>query len=593
MLAELRRRFALLSPAGRRRWAGMALLGLASAVLEGAAGALVFALVTVVLDRSTGTQGRLVDSVRALLPAGDPGTAVIALAGCAAAIHIAKNVLLVGLAWWRARVVAFDTAALSTRLLCAYVAAPWPFHLRRGSAGLMENIRDSTRPFFEVFESAATLLGEAAVVLALAAVAIVAGPIMITAVCAGIVLVVGAALRITRNAQRRGGARHFELGAALYRHVQHSLGALKEIRILGRGTFFTAAFSRDARESARLDTVRATLDAVPRVLLETMFVAGMLALIVADAGSRDAATVLPLVGLYAYMGFRIIPAAHRIALQVSSIRWGLAATVSLVEDLQQLERLAPREESAGLRLPFRDRLEAERISFTYEGSARPVLTDISLSIRPGESVAITGATGAGKTTLVDILIGLLPPSTGTVSVDGVPIGDRLSGWHQNIGYVPQTPFLLDDTLRRNIALGVPDDQIDDEAVSRAIAAARLQHMIAGLPEGLATTVGERGIRLSGGERQRVSIARALYRDPALVIFDEATSSLDPATERDVAQALDALRGHRTVIVIAHRLTTVERCDRVLLLAGGRIEAAGSYAELASANAAFRALAALG
>lgn len=591
MIREIRRRFALLSPAGRRRWASMAPLGLASAALEGAGGVVVFTLLAVILDPAG--DSRLVDYIRALIPRADARTAVLALAGCAAAIHIAKNLLLVGFAWWRARVVAFDTAALSTRLLRAYAAAPWPFHLRRGSAGLMETIRESTRPFFEVFEAAANVLTEIAVVSALAAVAIAVAPITITLICAGIVLLVSLALRLTREAQRKGGARQFELGTALYRHVQHTLGALKEVRILGRTGYFADAFSRDARECARLEAVRATLDAIPRVLLETTFVAGMLALIVFNGGQRDGASILPLVSLYAYTGFRVIPGAHRIATQLNNLRWNLSATRPLVDDLRQLEERAAGNESAGPRLPFRERIDAAGIAFSYEGSAAPVLTDVTLTVRRGESVAIVGTTGAGKTTLVDVLIGLLPPSSGTVTVDGVPIAGSLSGWHQNIGYVPQMPFLLDGTLRRNIALGVPDHDIDEAALLRAVATARLEDLVAALPDGLDTSVGERGVRLSGGERQRVSIARALYRDPALVIFDEATSSLDPGTEREVAQALDALRGRRTVIVIAHRLTTVERCDRVLLLRGGRIEADGSYAELATANAAFRALAALG
>jgi ATP-binding cassette subfamily C protein len=221
-----------------------------------------------------------------------------------------------------------------------------------------------------------------------------------------------------------------------------------------------------------------------------------------------------------------------------------------------------------------------------------VLQDVTLSISRGESVAIVGATGSGKTTLLDILIGLLEPSTGCVTVDGLPIEHRLAGWHANIGYVPQVPYLLDDTLRRNIAMGLEAADIDEGMLARAVAIARLDGVVAALAEGLETRVGERGIRLSGGERQRVAIARALYRDPALVIFDEATSALDPATEREVADAVDALRGARTVIVVSHRLTTVERCNRILLLSDGRITASGSYLELAAGSEAFRQLAAL-
>ncbi|MEO8077686.1 MAG: hypothetical protein ABI818_15260, partial [Acidobacteriota bacterium] len=390
MVREIRRRFAMLSPAERLRWASMAPLGLGAAVLEAAGGALVFALLTVILDPAGSS--RITEAIRARVPGADPRNAVLTLAACAAAVHLARNLLILGVAWWRARVVAFDAAALSTRLLRAYVAASWPFHLQRGSPGLIENIRESARPFFEVFESAATILTEAAVVGALAAVAIAVAPLTVTAVCAGIVAVVAAGLRLTRAAQRRGGARQFELGTSLYRHVQHSLGAIKEIRILGRGRFFVDAFSRDARERAKLDTLRAALDALPRVLLETMFVLGMLAVLVLNRGAGNGAAVLPLISLYAYTGFRVIPAAHRIAVQINNLRWGLAATAPLVDDLHLLEGLDARDD-AGPRLAFHDRLDARGVVFSYEGTNLPVLRGVTLTVRRGESVAIVGATG--------------------------------------------------------------------------------------------------------------------------------------------------------------------------------------------------------
>jgi ATP-binding cassette subfamily C protein len=298
---------------------------------------------------------------------------------------------------------------------------------------------------------------------------------------------------------------------------------------------------------------------------------------------------LPLVSLYAYVGFRTIPAAQRLAMQVDAARWRLAESASLVADLKLLE--AAPHAADGTRLELRDRLEASHVAFRYESAEQPVLCDVSFTVRRGEVVAIVGATGAGKSTLIDILIGLLPPAAGSILVDGTRIDGHVAGWQQNIGYVPQAPFLLDDTLRRNIALGLPDEQIDEHAVQRAVSIAQLDELTRELPDGLNTMVGERGIRLSGGERQRVAIARALYRDPALIVLDEATSALDPATERDVAKAIERLRD-RTILVIAHRISTVERCDRVLVLADGRIAAEGAYAELAKASLAFREFAAL-
>jgi ATP-binding cassette, subfamily B, bacterial PglK len=591
MLADVAGRFAMLSRSERLRWMAMAPLGLVTAALEGLGGALVFALLTLITHPPPGNQSPLVALINTSLAGAGLSPTITTLAACAALVHIARNVLLVGLAWWRTRVVAFDTAAMSTRLLAAYMSAPWPFHLRHGSAVLIENIHDSTRPFFEVFDAASIMMTETAVVLALSAIAIAVAPVAVSAAAAVIALTGILALRAARETERRGGARQFELGAALYRHVQHSLGALKEVRVLGRAGFFIDAFARDARASAALDTMRGALQAVPRLLLETMFIAGLLALTIVE-GRRDQAAVLPLVSVYAYIGFRLVPTAHRIAQQISSLRWNLSASESLTRDLDRIEHVGPPRIEADARLILRDRIEANGVSFTYDGAAGPVLRDVSLTVSRGESVAIVGATGSGKTTLLDILIGLLTPSTGCVTVDGAPIAHGLPAWQARIGYVPQTPYLLDDTLRRNIAIGLEDADIDEGMLARAVAMARLDGVAAALTEGLDTMVGERGIRLSGGERQRVAIARALYRDPALVIFDEATSALDPATEREVAEAIDALRGARTVIVVSHRLKTVERCDRILLLSGGRITASGSYLELAASSDAFRQLAAL-
>jgi ATP-binding cassette subfamily C protein len=283
---------------------------------------------------------------------------------------------------------------------------------------------------------------------------------------------------------------------------------------------------------------------------------------------------------------------HRIAIQMNALRWTLGASRTVLDDLERTNHSQSSQPPAGQRMLFQRELTTEGVSFTYEGAATPALSNISFSIRHGESVAIVGATGAGKTTLVDVLIGLLPPGAGRVTVDAQPIESNIPAWQQNIGYVPQMPFLLDDTLRRNIALGIPDEQIDDRAVARAVRLARLDETVGKLPQGLATRIGEIGVRLSGGERQRVSIARALYRDPSLLVFDEATSSLDPGTERDIAEAIEPLRNARTIIIIAHRLTTVARCDRILLLREGRMEATGTYQELVDSSPGFRAVAAL-
>jgi ABC-type multidrug transport system fused ATPase/permease subunit len=220
--------------------------------------------------------------------------------------------------------------------------------------------------------------------------------------------------------------------------------------------------------------------------------------------------------------------------------------------------------------PLRHTLELHRVSFTYPAAHAPSLTDLSLTVRRGESVGFVGASGAGKSTLVDIVLGLLASEAGEVWVDGKNIQTNLRNWQDQIGYVPQSIFLTDDTLRRNVAFGLANEQIDEAAVWRAIRAAQLDELVHTLPQGLDTVVGERGIRLSGGQRQRIGIARALYHDPGVLVLDEATSSLDTTTERGVIQAVNALRGDKTVLIVAHRLSTVEHCDRLYRLEQGKV-----------------------
>lgn len=227
------------------------------------------------------------------------------------------------------------------------------------------------------------------------------------------------------------------------------------------------------------------------------------------------------------------------------------------------------------RSTFRVALELSHINYSYPNAALPSLQDVSLTIRSGESVGFIGTSGAGKSTLVDILLGLLTPDTGTVRVDGKDIQDNLRNWQDQVGYVPQSIFLTDDTLRRNVAFGLPDEEIDDVAVQRAIKAAQLEVFLADLPDGLETMVGERGVRLSGGQRQRIGIARALYHDPAVLVLDEATSALDTATEHEVMLAVRALQRSKTVIIIAHRLSTVEHCDRLYRLERGCVVGEGA------------------
>jgi ATP-binding cassette subfamily C protein len=341
--------------------------------------------------------------------------------------------------------------------------------------------------------------------------------------------------------------------------------------------------------------LHATLEAIPHLLIETVFVCGMLLVIALVTLYRHTSPdMVPLLGLYAYVGFRMLPSLSRILVAVNNIRYGAAATLRLATDLHAFTRLPDGRFPASVEglLPFTEQIVLEHMTYAYEGTPVPVLDDVTLTIRRGESIGIVGATGAGKSTLIDLILGLLQPGSGRITVDGRDIAHSLRAWRQKIGYVPQSIFLLDDTVRRNIAFGLRDSDIQEEKVWAAARMAQLEEDLTSLPQGLDTVIGERGIRLSGGQRQRVAIARALYSEPEVLVFDEATSALDNQTEQEVIRSIEALRGEKTLLIIAHRLSTVRACDRLVFLHDGRVAGCGSFAELAAQCGEFRRMAVL-
>ena len=292
---------------------------------------------------------------------------------------------------------------------------------------------------------------------------------------------------------------------------------------------------------------------------------------------------------------RILPALHSIVLRVNTVRFGAYAIRDIHRDWTQLAPppdAAAEDAAAASAPPLVRRIVVENVSFTYEKGVRPALADVNLQIECGESVGIVGATGAGKTTLVDILLGLLEPSAGRVLVDGRDIRKNLRAWQRQLGYVPQAIYLADDTIARNVALGLDDETIDRDRVAIVVHMAQLEPFMETLPKGLDTLVGERGVRLSGGQRQRVAIARAIYHDPQVLFFDEATAALDNQTEQELTRSINALQGQKTLIIVAHRLTTVRNCDRLFLLDDARLVDVGSYDELGARSERFRTMAAL-
>jgi len=317
-----------------------------------------------------------------------------------------------------------------------------------------------------------------------------------------------------------------------------------------------------------------TVQQLPRLLMEVLTIAAFALLVITTLAQGGAiGDIIPKMGLFAVAAFRLIPSINRILAASQALKY-----CSPVIDILQKELELPVEETnkpEKASKSFENQLVLQNISYTYPAAPSPALKNISLTIKQGTSVGFIGKSGSGKSTLVDILLGLLTPDSGSIAADGIDIQENMRGWQNQIGYVSQSIYLTDDTLRKNIAFGLPTEEINEESVKKAISAAYLSEFMEQLPEGLNTIVGERGVRLSGGQRQRIGIARALYHNPSILVLDEATSALDISTEKEVMEAVNALQGSKTIIIVAHRLSTIEKCDTVYNLANGEIESHGT------------------
>lgn len=490
------------------------------------------------------------------------------------AVYLIKVLFLAYLIWRQTRFAFGVQVQLSQRLFTIYLRQPYTFHMQRNSAQLMRNVTNEVSMFTSTITQSMNLLTEFLVLLGLCFLLLVVEPLgaMI------IVSVLGIAAWGFHHLTRRritswGAARQHHEGLRI-QHLQQGLGGAKDVKLLGRETDFLEQYRVHNAQSARVGQLQATLQQLPRLWLELLAVGGLAILVISMlVQGRALEAVLPTLGVFAAAAFRLMPSVNRVLGALQSLRYGLAMIDTLHSELK-----LPTPEVVGVctsAVPFRSSLELNKVTYTYPGAFSAALNKISLTIRHGESVGFVGSSGSGKSTLVDVMLGLLTPDNGEVLVDSEDIQYNLRNWQDKIGYVPQSIFLTDDTLARNVAFGLPCAQIDEDAVWRAIRAAQLEDFVQSLPMKLDTLVGERGIRLSGGQRQRIGIARALYHDPSVLVLDEATSSLDTATERDVMQAVRALHGRKTILIIAHRLSTVEHCDRLYRLEQGRLVEEGS------------------
>lgn len=492
---------------------------------------------------------------------------------------ILKNSYMFLLYFIQHRFIYSKRAAMDVRMFKSYLERPYVVHLQRNSAEFLQNLHSTVNIVYgHVILQTLTLLTEGLIIAGICILLISFEPyIALAALAIFGSLALAFNYVVFRKRIEEYGKKHYYHSGQLYKIFNQSFGAVKEIKVMGREPFFTDIVRGHAVAQGKVDTMFSLINISPRIFIETVTVLLILVIVVIiQLRSSSFGNVLPVLALFAIAAFRLMPSFARVNSAVANIRSGKTYVDELYKDLTYDEKT---DFEGGEKMPSiasvhsgkdGNYIEVSNMSYKYPDTRDFSLNDVSLVIPRNSSVAFVGESGAGKTTLADIILGLLKPIGGTVFVDGKDIFSDLQGWQRKTGYIPQTINLLDDSIRRNIAFGIPDSEIDDIKVWKALEAAQLKTFVEQLPDGLNTSIGERGARLSGGQRQRIGIARALYYEPEVLIFDEATSSLDGETESEVMKAIANIKGKKTIIIIAHRLSTIQSCDTVFEIQSGKL-----------------------
>lgn len=508
---------------------------------------------------------------------------------------IVKGASAIAIRWWSVGFVLAQGTVTSANLIRYYLRAPYSVHLRRSTPDFLRVLNEGVASLHgPIVLGGVSAVTEFITVLVLGVVLLVVNPI--GTLVLGIYFGLSAAIlqRAVKRHTRRAGATIIDSAFHSNKTALHALGGIKEIKLRHEGEAFVARYYAERVRAAGAVRVLTFVGELPKYVLEILFVIGMGIVTALAYAQEDPQRALGTVALVGVAGFRILPSVVRMMASINTVRGAMPALDVIEPDLLAANRSRlVTARAPAVRLPLRSQIELSDVHFRYEGSDHDVLRGVTFSIPAGSSVALIGSSGAGKTTLVDVILGLHAPTSGSVSSDGVNVHDALAEWQMGLAMVPQDVFLLDESLRDNIRFSASPSPNPDCLMDQVLTQAQLSDVIAAASDGLDTAVGERGARLSGGQRQRIGIARALYRQPSLLVLDEATSALDNETEHQVTATLDGLRGSLTMIVVAHRLSTVRHCDQVVILEHGRVRAVGTFEHLVETDDYFARLVTLG
>ena len=503
----------------------------------------------------------------------DANQMIVLLAFVLIAIYILKNIYVTMMYSLQYRFIFNNQQRLSVRMMKSYMQQDYLFHVSRNVAEFQRNIVNDVNGFYTVTLNALQFLAEFSVSVVLVAFLLVQDWVSTLAVASLLFLFMGFFTIFFRKVLVRIGEESRLANVSVTKWLLQAFSGVKEIKVANKERFFIANYDRSYRDCARIQRQQSMLTYLPKPVMETVCICSlMIAMIIKIVVVKsDITSFVTTLSVFAVAAFRMLPSFNKITGYISGMMFNTPSIDAVYNDLREIEQLMARrtadhEDTVKVKLGTAIRLD--RVSFRYPKAEKWILKNASLEISKNTSVALIGASGAGKTTAADLILGILEPQEGAVMIDGTDIRRCMTSWHEDVGYIPQTIYLMDDSIRANIAFGIPEAEIDDDAVEKALQEAQLDRFVHTLPEGAGTVIGDRGVKLSGGQRQRIGIARALYRNPSVLILDEATSALDNETEKEVMEAIDGLHGTRTLIVIAHRLSTIKKCDRIYEVENG-------------------------
>ena len=569
----------LLDGKQKAKMGGIVVLMIIGAALEACSIGLVIPIITTLLDpEAVNGEGYLGDIYRFLgMKSTSQFTIVMLLVIIAA--FVVKNVFLYFQNVVQLRFVYTNQFATSRRMMINFMERPYEYYLNADTSVIQRSIASDVNNMYGLILSSLQLLSEIIMFLVLVIVLMTQDPMMILTIALLLVIVLLVIKCILKPIMIKAGEDNQEYYSGLYKWIDQSVMGIKEIKIANKESYFINEYSKCGAGYVGAVQKYNIYNATPRLLIETVCIAGLvLYLILQIASGKEVAAMITQIGVFAVAAMRLLPSANRINNYLTSISYFEPFFMGVSDNLQEeindrnvnydAEAYEARKEIK--KLPVLKKIELKDIVYKYPNTDVLIFNHADMEIPVGCSVGVVGTSGAGKTTIIDVLLGLLNIQEGSILADGVEVREHYEEWLKNIGYIPQTIFMIDASIRKNVAFGVPDEEIDDNKVWQALKEAQLDEFVKGLPEGLDTGIGERGIRLSGGQRQRIGIARALFEDPEVLVLDEATSALDNETEAAIMDSINRLHGRKTLIIIAHRLQTIEKCDMVYRVENGQI-----------------------